>query len=67
MVAATARRVVCADSSKLGQVALAHVCPLEEIDVLLTDEAADPQLVAEFEETGLEVRRVPVAPPTARD
>jgi DeoR family transcriptional regulator, aga operon transcriptional repressor len=59
MVAATARRVVCADSSKLGQVALAHVCPLDDIDVLLTDRDADPQLVAELRETGLDVRLVP--------
>jgi DeoR family transcriptional regulator, aga operon transcriptional repressor len=65
MVAATARRVVCADRSKLGQVALAHVCPLDDIDVLLTDRDADPQLVTELRETGLDVRLVPIeAAPT---
>jgi DeoR family transcriptional regulator, aga operon transcriptional repressor len=65
MVAATAQRVVCADSSKLGQVALAHVCSLEEIDVLLTDGDGDPRLVADLRETGLDVRLVTreTAPP----
>lgn len=37
----SARRcIVTADSSKLGQVALAHVCPVDRVDVLVTDIAA---------------------------
>lgn len=56
MVAAAQRRIVCADSSKLGQVALAHVCQLDDVDVLLTDGGADPQILAELRDTGLEVR-----------
>lgn len=52
---ASQRRVVCADSSKLGQVALAHVCDLDEVDTLITDDQADPELVAAVRETGLEV------------
>jgi DeoR family transcriptional regulator, aga operon transcriptional repressor len=52
---ASQRRVVCADSSKLGQVALAHVCDLDEVDTLITDDRADPDLVAALRETGLEV------------
>jgi DeoR family transcriptional regulator, aga operon transcriptional repressor len=35
-------RVVCADASKLGQVALAHVCDLDDVDLLITDRHADP-------------------------
>ena len=37
MLAAVRRRVVVADSSKLGQVELARVCPIADIDVLVTD------------------------------
>ena len=37
----SARRcIVVADSSKIGQVALAHVCPIDRVDVLVTDSAA---------------------------
>jgi DeoR family transcriptional regulator, aga operon transcriptional repressor len=52
---ASQRRVVCADSTKLGQVALAHVCDLDDIDTLITDDRADPDLVAALRDTGLEV------------
>jgi DeoR family transcriptional regulator, aga operon transcriptional repressor len=54
------RRVVCADGSKLGQVSVAHVCELDDIDVLLTDADADPDVVATLRETGLEVHLAPV-------
>jgi len=54
------QRVVCADSSKLGQVSLAHVCDLDDIDRLITDEDADPELVATMRETGLEVVLAPL-------
>jgi DeoR family transcriptional regulator of aga operon len=38
---ASARRcIVVADSSKLGKVSLAHVCPIDRVDVLVTDSAA---------------------------
>ena len=41
MLAAVRRRVIVADSSKLGQVELARVCPISDIDVLVTDAGAD--------------------------
>ena len=41
---ASARRcIVVADSSKLGQVSLAHVCPVDRVDVLVTDSSAPEQ------------------------
>lgn len=55
MLRAAHRRIVCADSSKLGTVALAHVCDLEDVDLLLTDDRGDPALIAELRDTGLEV------------
>ncbi len=55
LLRASQQRVVCADSSKLGQVALAHVCDLDDVDLLITDDRADPDLIAALRETGLEV------------
>lgn len=52
---ASQRRVVCADASKLGQVSLAHVCDLDDIDLLITDADADPELVRSLRDTGLTV------------
>jgi DeoR family transcriptional regulator of aga operon len=58
MVAAAQRRIVCADSTKLGQVALAHICSLDDVDLLLTDGDADTNLLRAFRDTGLEVQVV---------
>lgn len=55
IIAASQRRVVCADASKLGRVALAHVCDLHDVDLLLTDRSADPELVATLRDIGLQV------------
>ncbi|WP_211262272.1 DeoR/GlpR family DNA-binding transcription regulator [Nitriliruptor alkaliphilus] len=52
---AAQRRVVVADGSKLGQVALAHVCDLDEVDLLITSADADPELVSSLRSTGLDV------------
>jgi DeoR family transcriptional regulator, aga operon transcriptional repressor len=50
------QRVVVADASKLGQVALAHVCDLDDVDLLITSGDADPDLVAALRDTGLDVQ-----------
>ena len=55
IIAATARSVVVADSSKLGVVAFANVAHLDEIDTLITDDRADPDTVQELEAAGVEV------------
>lgn len=55
-LAAQARRVVViADSTKLRARAFARICPLSEIDQIITDDRADPQAVARFREAGIEV------------
>jgi DeoR family transcriptional regulator, aga operon transcriptional repressor len=56
IIAASQRRVLCVDSTKLGQVALAHVCDLDDVDVLLTDGRADPSILAALRDTGLEIQ-----------
>jgi len=49
------RRIVVADSSKIGKVALARVAKLSEIDLLITDQQADSEALAKLREQGLEV------------
>jgi DeoR family transcriptional regulator of aga operon len=51
-------RIVVADSSKLGVVTPALVCPLSEINLLITDTRATDKAVAPFAERGIEVKRV---------
>lgn len=55
----TSRRVIAvADRSKLAQVAFGHVCDLADLDVLVTDAAADDRIVDELLLAGVDVRRV---------
>ncbi len=50
------RRVVAvADSSKLGRQGFKPIVSLAEVDLLITDEAADPDRVAEIRDAGVEV------------
>jgi DeoR/GlpR family transcriptional regulator of sugar metabolism len=55
---ASQRVIAVADSSKLGRVAFGHVCDLDEIDILLTDAAADQPIVDELRAAGVDVRCV---------
>jgi DeoR/GlpR family transcriptional regulator of sugar metabolism len=55
---ASRRVIVVADASKLGQVAFGHVCDLADLDILITDAAADDRIVDEFIVAGVDVRRV---------
>lgn len=47
--------MVAADSSKLNQRAFAHILPAQDIDVLVTDAAADSETVQRFRDAGIEV------------
>ncbi len=50
------RIIVVADATKLGRVAFARICPLAQVDVLVTDGAAPADLIASIEDAGVEVR-----------
>ena len=51
----TEKLVILADSSKLGKRSNFILCPLSDVDILITDTNADPGLVSYFEENGIEV------------
>ncbi len=52
------RVVVVADSSKIGKVAFARICEIERAHELITDDAADPSVLATLAEAGLQVTTV---------
>jgi DeoR family transcriptional regulator of aga operon len=58
MLKAAARRVVLADGSKIGRVELAHLCDVEDVNLVLTGESADPGVVDALRDRGAEVRLV---------
>ncbi|MGA2527789.1 MAG: DeoR/GlpR family DNA-binding transcription regulator [Acidimicrobiales bacterium] len=49
------RTVIVADSSKIGRVTFASICPLDLVDHLITDNEGDPQDVSRLEAAGLRV------------
>ena len=55
MATRAAQVMIVADRSKLGQRAFARVCAMDEIDVIVTDRDARPDLLAAFTERGIHV------------
>jgi DeoR family transcriptional regulator, aga operon transcriptional repressor len=49
--------ILAADSSKLGKVSPAFICPANEIHVLITDTAATVEMLAPFERQGTRIIR----------
>jgi len=58
MIKQSKQTIVVADSSKIGMVTPALICPISNIHVLITDKDATDKLIAPFLEKGIEVQRV---------
>jgi DeoR family transcriptional regulator of aga operon len=58
MLKAAQRVVALADGSKIGRTELAHLCPIEAVDLVITGESADRAVVEQLRERGCEVRIV---------
>lgn len=58
LIKAARKTVLLCDSSKVGNVSMAKVADLEAIDLLITDEQADPEELARLGERGLEIKVV---------
>ena len=55
----SARRVIiAADASKLGAVAFVQLCPIDDVDVVVTDTRAPAELVADLRAAGVDVMLV---------
>jgi len=57
MVKQAKQVVVVTDSSKLGVVTASLICPIEDVDVLVTDLGASDEAIAAFKARGIEVIR----------
>ncbi len=55
LLAASRRRIVLADGSKVGTVHMARVCDIEDVDVVVTGASADPEVVDALREAGVDV------------
>jgi len=58
LLASARRRVLAVDGAKFGRAALAVVCEMAALDVVVTDAFAPPASVAALEAAGVEVHRV---------
>jgi DeoR family transcriptional regulator of aga operon len=57
MLKQSRKTIVVADSSKLGKVSPAFICPANEIHLLITDTGASAEDLAPFERQGIETMR----------
>jgi DeoR family transcriptional regulator, aga operon transcriptional repressor len=57
MVKQARRTIVVADHHKLGVIGTALICPIRDVQSLITDRAAPDEAVAPFTAAGLDVRR----------
>jgi len=58
MIQQARQTILVADSSKLGIVTAALVCPVSSIHILITDKRASEKTIAPFRKCGIEVRSV---------
>ena len=49
------KRILLADSSKIGKCGFGRICGIEDVDTLITDSGVSPSLKAKIEELGVEV------------
>ena len=61
MIQAAQKIIFCFDHTKFGRRSVLPLCDLEPVDIIVTDSAAPPDLVAEFRERGIEVIVAPCA------
>lgn len=55
MLKAAQKVIFCLDSNKLGRKSVSQLCDLDEIDVIVTDSGASPEIIASIREKGVEV------------
>lgn len=56
MVTHAQRTIVVADGSKIGRTALAKVADISQVDLLITDDSADPEQLDALRAAGLEIQ-----------
>jgi DeoR/GlpR family transcriptional regulator of sugar metabolism len=61
MIANATRVVALVDSSKFERTALSFFGPVSDLDIVVTDEDADPRMLRGLRERGIDVRVAPAA------
>ncbi|HEY6660141.1 MAG TPA: hypothetical protein VI031_03330, partial [Pyrinomonadaceae bacterium] len=51
------QKIVVADHRKIGAVGTALICPLDEVDILITDKGVSDEAIAPFITAGIDVHR----------
>ncbi|MER7128527.1 DeoR/GlpR family DNA-binding transcription regulator [Streptosporangium saharense] len=54
-IAAAQRKIAVCDASKFGMTGLGHVCPIGELDAVVTDSGAPPEELSRIEAAGVQV------------
>ncbi len=55
MIQTASKTIVLADTSKFGQRGFGHICSIEDIDVIITDDGISEQVAASIEEAGVDL------------
>lgn len=55
MIGAAEKVIFCLDHTKFGRKSMSRVCGLEEVDCIVTDAEAPPELIAELRDRGVEI------------
>ena len=58
MLAAAEKRVIAVDHSKFGRIALAKICDLQDVDLLLTDTGLDHDLLHRMQKLNIKIETV---------
>jgi DeoR family transcriptional regulator, aga operon transcriptional repressor len=58
MLEVAERRIILADGGKIGRVEVAHLCPIDEVDMVITGRSADASVVKALRERNCEIRVV---------
>lgn len=57
-IAAARRTIAVCDAAKFGRTGLGHVCPITDLDMVITDHTAPPDALAPIQDRGIPIRRV---------
>jgi DeoR family transcriptional regulator of aga operon len=58
MVKHAQRKIAVVDHSKFGVVAGWRICPISELDILITDTGATDEMIEPFEKAQVQIMRV---------
>ena len=58
MIERARRTIIIADGSKIGKDGFCTICPMDRIDLLITNQSASPEAVDRLREMGVNIKTV---------